>query len=281
MRKWVKGIDVSYGRLTVDTCQRLWDDGVRVVWQCLWTGAEQPSVRVENLRMAHEFGFIICGYISVAGHHDGGWHVQHGRAGVPGDLWDALRLVVVDVELVGIPNSIIHEAVELLFAYGKRRAIYTSFHAWVELQGDPWDFTNCLLCNALWDDDEDFDFPSLSYGNWKPEQVVCEQYAGGADVFGVNADRDMWDEDLLKGDERMIYTDEKLTAVFTALLDSIAKALDIGTTTANALIVHVANHPGGGATQTMAEQLKPLVEKVGALEADYARFKAAIAAVAT
>ncbi len=280
MNNPTKGIDVSFSTLTPKACKALWKDGVRVFWQCLWTGSQTPATAATNLQIAKEFGFIICGYISVTSSHNGYWHFANGRNAVSDEIWDALALVVCDVELQFIPNQAIRDCVEAIYHAGKRRAIYTSYNAWVANQGDPHTFTDCLLCNALWDNNEDFDFPSLPYGGWLPKQVVCEQYTGGGDVFGVNADRDVWDGDLLKGDTRVVYTDEKLTEIFTELLKSIAHSLDIGVTTANALIQHVNSHPGGGATITMAGELAPLVEKVNALEADLAKFKTAIAVAA-
>lgn len=280
---WIKGVDASFDTLTPKKAKALREDGFEVYWQCLWTGGQRPGPAIENLQVARANGFTICGYISVAPHHTGSWHVLRGREGIPQDLWDDLVLVVVDVELEGIPNEMIREAVEALAipvpSFNKRRAIYTAYFAWVGQQGDPQDFTDCLLCNALWDGNEDFDFPSLPYGGWTPEQVVCEQYTGGGDVWGLNADLDVWNEELLlQGDERMKYTDEKLDAAFTAVLTTLASALDLANEAGNAISHHVNTHPGGGPTITTAGEMQALNDKINANEAELAKFKTAIEA---
>lgn len=275
---WIPGVDASYDELTDTKAVALKAAGYRVYWQCLWTGVERPWNAIPNLRMAQKHGFILCGYISVTGYANGAWHATQGRAGIPDDLWDALELVPCDVELEGIPNETVRDCVEAIFAYGKRRAIYTAWFAWVGQQGNPLDFTDCLLCNAYWDQDEDFDFPNLPFGNWAPEQVVCEQYTGGGDVEGLNADKDFWNEELLLLGARMKYTDEKLDATFTAVLNTLAVALDLANEAGNAISHHVNTHPGGGATITTAGELQALNDKINANEAALAAFKAAIAA---
>jgi hypothetical protein len=198
---WIPGVDGSYTRLTPEAAADLRAAGELVWWQCLWTGAEQPETRVDNLRIAVAAGLIPLGYISVTGSGDGIWHVQQGRAGVPDDLWAALLLVPVDVELPNIPAETVRGAVNLLASpvYGaKRRAIYTSYHAWVDLMGNPTTFTDCLLVNALWDQDPDIDFAGLPYGGWTLDQLVGEQFNGGTEIAGVYVDLDMFNRKLLE-----------------------------------------------------------------------------------
>jgi hypothetical protein len=91
--------------------------------------------------------------------------VAQGRAGVPDDIWDALALVFIDVELDGIPNATVRQAVEATANLGKRRAIYTSYNAWVTKQGNPQDFTDCLLWYAHWDNKPEIDW-ALPFGSW-------------------------------------------------------------------------------------------------------------------
>lgn len=198
---WIPGVDGSYTRLTPQAAEDLRAAGELVWWQCLWTGAEQPANRIENLRIAVTAGLIPMGYISLAAGVGGRWHLEHGRAGVPDDLWQALVLVVVDVELPAIAGMAVRDAVEALATpeYGaKRRAIYTSYHAWVDLMGNPTTFTDCLLVNALWDQDPDIDFAGLPYGGWTLEQLVGEQFNGGTEIAGVYVDLDMFNRNLLE-----------------------------------------------------------------------------------
>jgi hypothetical protein len=197
---WIPGVDGSYTRLTPEAAAQLRASGELVWWQCLWTGSEQPAYRIENLRIAIAAGMIPLGYISVTWACDGAYHVGQGRAGVPDDLWAALILVPVDVELAGIPWATVRQAVDLLAtpAYGgKRRAIYSSYQAWVDYLGNPSTFRDCLLVNALWDQDPDIDFANLPYGGWTLAQLVGEQYNGGTEIAGVYVDLDMFNRNLL------------------------------------------------------------------------------------
>lgn len=218
MATWIPGVDASYSRLTDEIAHDLWDAGYRVFAQCLWTGSETPAVAQENLRVAIHRAFIPVGYISVTGSMGGAWHVDRGHAAVDEETWQALALAPVDVELWGIPNTTIRQAVERTVELGKRRCTYTNFQSWAEKQGNPQDFTDCLLWNALWDGCEDFDFPNLPYGGWSPSQVVGEQYTGGHDVLGLNADKDIWAKELLIK-ERIMPDGKSSVGRFAAIQD--------------------------------------------------------------
>jgi len=194
---WVKGVDASYAALTLPIAQALRAAGVEVWWQCLWTGRERPANAIGNLSVARYAGMAIAGYCSVTQFNPGWWHANHAREGVPDDLWEELRVVPCDVELENIPDATIRECVERLLELGKRRAIYTSYGHWTEAQGDTEAFTDCLLCNALWDADPDVDFGALPYGGWRVGQVLLEQYTGGTEVEGILVDRDVWNRALL------------------------------------------------------------------------------------
>ena len=184
-------VDGSFTSLSVEDARELRAQGIEAWVQCLWTGNQQPSFRVANLRNALAGGLMIAGYISVTGSYDGQWHVNYGRYGVPDDIWAQLKLVFIDVELPGIPESTVRGAVDVLTEEvmgAKRRAIYTSHHAWTDLMGDPTSFTDCLLWNAYWDEDPDIDFTHLPFGGWTVDQLVGEQYTGGTDVGNVFVD---------------------------------------------------------------------------------------------
>lgn len=193
MSHWVYGIDLSYDEISDADVARLKAAGVRVAVQCLWTGREQPGPRVTNLRrLKNAGGIALAGYISVTPHRDGAWHVDQGRAGVPDDIWAALKRVPVDVELPGLTADTVRRAVERVRALGKPRDIYTNWNTWVNVLGNPRTFTDCGLWNANWDGAPDFDFPRLPFGGWRPEQVWGEQWSGGTNVSGVFADRNQF-----------------------------------------------------------------------------------------
>lgn len=63
----IPGVDASYDALSPSEAKELYDGGVRVWAQCLWTGANAPGNRVINLRNAINAGLIPVGYISVTG----------------------------------------------------------------------------------------------------------------------------------------------------------------------------------------------------------------------
>ena len=138
MPEWGFGIDTSYAQVSLEKARELKLYGVLFAAQCLWTGAEQPATRVINLRNYHNAGIAIVGYISVASHHPGEWHVDQGRAGVPDDLWTALRKVPIDVELTGLDYAThVVRAWDRAAALGKPQDCYTSYHAWPDLLGNP------------------------------------------------------------------------------------------------------------------------------------------------
>ena len=142
-------LDISYHVLTDAQAERLKAAGWRGIMCCLWTAREVPRPTLDNLRIAYAHGLMVGGYISVNGSMPGVWHVENGQAAA-GDMWDKLVHVPIDVELQGIPNATIREALEKAASLGKARAIYTSESCWRENQGNSLDFADCLLWNALW-----------------------------------------------------------------------------------------------------------------------------------
>lgn len=192
----MKGIDASYATLTDEIAQRLRATGEEVFAQCLWTGGERPAPAIDNLVVAAAAGFVTVGYISVAPHHHGAWHAQQGRDGVPGDVWNALALAPIDVELRGTSPEFVRFAVEKVATFGKRRALYTSPGYWRGDMNDDQSFGDCLVWVATWDNDADVAHVDLP-GGWTPAQVVGKQWAPGGDVEGLNADRDTFVREVL------------------------------------------------------------------------------------
>ena len=192
---WLYGIDTSFDQITDSEAQLLRQAGVRVAAQCLWTGGQQPAPRVTNLRTYKNAGIAIAGYISLTATGQGSWHAQQGRNGVPDDLWADLKHVFIDIELQGIQAGNVRQAVNFVQGLGKPKSIYTSWNAWKNYMGDPTTFTDCLLWNAFWDNDEDIDFASAPFGGWTVDKVICEQWSGGTNVQGVYADRNQFRAD--------------------------------------------------------------------------------------
>ncbi len=233
----LQGVDVSFDVLSDEKARRLTDAGVRVFAQALWTGQSQPPPRVGNLLIARNHGMVPVGYISLTGAAGGAWHVEQARSGVPDDLWASLALTPIDVELDGIPNIYVRDAVEHTVALGKRRSIYTSPNAWRTNQGDSPEFGDCLLWLAQWDADPDPAAVSLP-GVWTMDQLVAKQYTGGGDVDGTFADRDTWIEELLmdaptKQEFQNLFgytaqLGKTTTALATAFADHVQHTMDAG-----------------------------------------------------
>jgi hypothetical protein len=202
MTDWVLGVDASFHVLTRQQAEELALAGVAIWVQCLWTGAQSPRYAQSNLDIAAATGLITAGYGSLSENaQDGLYHAEHTIAAVRASTWDSLRFVATDVELDGIANLAIRQMVDRLYEAGKRRVIYTSFGCWVYKEGNPQDFTDCLLWNAYWDGAGDVDFPALPFGGWKLEQVLGEQWSGGYTFpCGAYTDRNTFRVDLLKED---------------------------------------------------------------------------------
>lgn len=87
-----------------------------------------------------------------------------------------------------------------------------------------------------------------------------------------NADDDIILEDDMTPADVDAAIEAKLTAEvwpkFGAVLTQLGSLGAAIVTTGNALTQHIATHPGGGATQTMAAELADMMTKIGALEAD-------------
>ena len=187
------GVDASFTNATLNRLLLLKGRSVDLFVQCLWTGAQQPSVRVTNLRNAISAGLPVAGYISLNAQNDGRWHMESGRAGIPDDIWDQLKFIAVDVELPGIQLQNVVSAVGWAISKNKQPIIYTSYNAWRNYvapgNSSQLAQANIPLWNAYWDDHPDVDFPSLQYGGWRPDQVWIEQWSGGTDLEGLYVDR--------------------------------------------------------------------------------------------
>ena len=182
------GIDCSYDELLEQEADDLWNAGIRVFAQCLWTGAEQPPTRVINLRVAQQRGFLLVGYASLTSRKID--HMSAAKAGMPADLWGQLVRLPVDVELPGISMGQIDDAVNTVASWGKPRDIYTSYNQWVNVMGNPAAPANTGLWDANWDGVANLTLVR-PYGNW----TACwgKQYRGGSYINGQYADSNVFD----------------------------------------------------------------------------------------
>lgn len=199
-----RAVDSSYDALTREEARCLKEKGWPIFIQCLlalpFTGPERPKAAINNLQIAHEEGLQTGGYIAIGGDYIPASYVDWARRGLPDDLWDALTFVAIDVEVRGIQEQQIWDAVHRLGEYGKYYeagpsdvGIYTSFNAWWNYvtPANPTSFAErgVWLWNAYWDGKPDVDFATLPFGGWHPDQVALEQWSGGTNVCGQFVDR--------------------------------------------------------------------------------------------
>ncbi len=196
-QKW--GIDCSYDGLTLAEGKRLREAGVEVFGQCLWTGAEQPAVAVNNIKVAHASDLIPFGYISCSPRGpkwDGEAHVKAGYDGLTDDVKALLRHCALDIELEGLTfDQHVVPGMTGLINRGFAPLMYTSFNAWVNYLGNPRAGAGWYLWNAFWDGDPDYDFMRFPYGH-DAFILIGEQYTGGQNVEGQFADRNRFEGDF-------------------------------------------------------------------------------------
>jgi hypothetical protein len=203
----MRAVDSSYDLLTWAEARCLKENGWPLFVQCLLalprTGPEQPRYRIASLRNAQQEHLSIAAYIVIGSTLPGAKYVDLARAGVPNDLWDALKFVAVDVEVPGIQAEEIWGALTRLQELGKDWAIshedvseagiYTSYNIWLNYvsPSNPMGFSGAgvWLWNGYWDGDPDVDFASLPFGGWTSEQVALEQWSGGTHICGQFVDR--------------------------------------------------------------------------------------------
>jgi hypothetical protein len=199
MTDWVLGVDASFHELTRQQAEELTLAGVAVWVQCLWTGAQSPRYAQSNLDIAAGVGLLVAGYGSLSeGAQDGFYHAEHTIAAVRPSSWDSLRFVATDVELDGIANLAIRQMVDRLLKAGKRRVVYSSEDAWVNKQGNPQDFEDCLIWNALWNGVAGPPLLPRRYGPWTEQTALGRQWSGGYTLAGAYVDRNTFRADLLK-----------------------------------------------------------------------------------
>ena len=196
------GIDLSYDHVTVEEAQRVYDAGVAVAFQCLWTGRERPATAENNIRNLASVGVIVCGYVSTSAGHTGLWHVQQGYDTLAEDVKRLLVHVATDIELEGLQfQTHVVDCVDALRNRGYRPLLYTSYNAWVNMMGNPPIPKSWRIWNAFWDNDSDFDFERFPYGGADISMVIGEQFTGGEDVVGIFADRNIFKAEFFASEE--------------------------------------------------------------------------------
>lgn len=223
----MRGIDVSFSKITPQWAANRKAEGYEVFVQCAWTGglAGNPGIKAvceNNLRCAREAGLISCAYVNASPPDWWSLPIQMNKIEANcGDEWERLLWVFMDVEIAGTTYE---RAAELAQHVGIEsghicNTLYSAKWFWNTLpsKNDPrWKARFPNLWNAFYDSNPDIDFPTSPYGLWQIADLMGEQYQNTTVLEGVAVDlntfRDSYfsTEDELALTERQSQTLEKL-----------------------------------------------------------------------
>ena len=200
----VRGLDVSFSRVTLSWAKACHAAGLRVAFQCLWTGGLSgndgiKAVAENNLRVFREAGFVTGGYVNAT--PPDWWRLVkqmfHIRENA-GTEWNALQHVATDLEIPGLTFERARDLADAIAAEGKRTEIAYSAKWFADANApifvDPrWRQRFPCLWNAFYDSDPDVDFGRAPYGRWIVVDLVGEQYQGTTVLDGVQVDLNVFD----------------------------------------------------------------------------------------
>lgn len=205
VEKWV---DYSkyQGRVGEDKLRRMVADGVKGVCVGSWHGLDENPYAKCNLRDARLLGLKTATYI-VVNNRPGYWTVRQGWEAC-GAEWDYLSFVAADVEVRGVTEAILGEALATIEAYGGQPCIYTGnwFWNWWKLDlGHVPDFHAWPTWLALYNGVPDLNVtPAYGLG-----PVVGHQYTGSTAAYGTTVDFNVFDSKWIGGDMADIETLER------------------------------------------------------------------------
>lgn len=223
----MKGLDVSFSRISKEWAVRRVTEGYRVFVACLWTGGYKSkpgivAVAEANLRDARDAGMITAGYLNTNPWFDAAVSLNEAKIAA-GAEWDRLGIVFNDVEIPGVTEVQIKSHCEAITGAGKRPAIYSASWFWSGKLGNPkWDWLRAYkVWNAYYDGDPDIDFNKAPWGPWTSADVIGEQY-GGTDIEGVTIDWNVFDEAFFtpQPEEDDMPTLDEIRAVIREEIDS-------------------------------------------------------------
>ena len=200
----LRGLDVSFSKITPAWAAARFAEGYRVAFQCLWTGgmAGNPgilAVAENNLRTFREAGFVTGGYVNAT--PPDWWplavQIQHIRANA-GSEWNALQHVATDLEIPRLTFVRAAELADAIAAEGKRTEIaYSARWFWNGHMGGTTDPRWKQRFPKVWPADYDGDpnpATAALYGPWVPADVIGKQYAGTTVLDGgVQVDLNTFD----------------------------------------------------------------------------------------
>jgi GH25 family lysozyme M1 (1,4-beta-N-acetylmuramidase) len=226
-------------RVGHERISRMHAHGVRGVVVGSWHGLDANPHAEADLRDARALGMITSTYI-VVNNRRGADAVNAGRTAC-GREWEHLRSVWIDVEVAGVTETILQDALnaaERQLAPG-RVGVYTGKWFW-----DFWQlsvghairqFSDYPLWTALYNGRRDLEF--IPYGGWT--SIVGHQYAGSTAAFGTTVDFNVFDRDWFMGERPTPTPEPEPPAPEEEPI--VGRILDLFTTAGRQLEAEIAN----------------------------------------
>lgn len=208
MTDLLRGLDVSFSRISLAWAQARKAEGYAVLYQDLWSGLSSPTGARDNLQAARNAGLLTGGYLCVHGNLSGSEAVQRAKAAA-GDEWPHLSAIAIDVEIDGVTEGIIAEACMTASAYSKV-CIYSADWFWKGHLGNPqWPWlANYPKWWAAYDGK-----PELRDG-W-----MGHQYQNTTNLDGVDVDLNVFDPAFFEEDSMTPEQAQQLADLHAILTD--------------------------------------------------------------
>jgi hypothetical protein len=213
----VLGLDASFARLDRAFFAQAKALGYRILIQGCWTGGFENNTALRevaeaNLRDAQAEGLIVAVYSNANPWYSIATSVAVTRTNA-GGMWDAIRVVAVDVEIDGTLEPSIYDLAVAFEQEGKKVCIYTG--AWVyDRAGQP-DWSR-LARWPLWVCDTRNHDPRLDtaavIGPWTRDRLIGRQYDTESGLLCKEVDLDTFAPDFFEG-ENMATLEELQAAI--------------------------------------------------------------------
>lgn len=204
----VRGVDLSVYQGAVG--RRSWvamaRDGVEVAVVGSWHGLRSNPHAPSNLLEARMADLTVATYMAINDSRSGRAHVEAGRAACA-NQWRGLRFAAIDVEVRGVTEEILDDALAAVEELGGRPAIYTGRWFWnwwalalghlpgLDRPRGVCRYATYPLWTALYDGRPTLDVPL--YGGW--QRAVGHQYAGTTPAYGTHVDLNVFDAEWVEG----------------------------------------------------------------------------------
>ena len=160
-----------------------------------WHGLETNIYAESTLQAARQAGLLTATYI-VLNARSGQETIQVGLAACGKQEVPLLGFVALDIELRGVTEKIITDALAEIRAHNLRPIIYTGAWFWKGRLGNPDWACGTPLWTSSYNGQRTLDDPALPYGPWKT--CVGHQYVGSDSSLGFSADLSVFSLEWIK-----------------------------------------------------------------------------------